>query len=278
VRPVSRRGGSGTISWDPDAGTIDAAALEGVDAVVHLAGESIAALRWTRSVKERIRRSRVDGTRLLAETLGRLTRRPQVLVSASAVGYYGDRGDELLTEESPPGSGFLAEVCREWEAAADPARAAGIRVVHPRLGVVLAGQGGALPRMAIPFRLGVGGVIGSGRQYWSWIEVADLARAIELCLALDTLSGPVNTVAPTPVTNREFTRGLGRVLGRPTLVPLPALAVRLLLGEMGGALLLDSARSLPRRLARAGFRFRHPDLESALRAALASEPRPGGPD
>ena len=243
---------------------------------MNLAGESIAARRWTGSVKERIRRSRVDGTRLLAETLGRLTRRPQALVSASAVGYYGHRGDEPLTEESPPGSGFLAEVCREWEAAADPARAAGIRVVHPRLGVVLAGQGGALPRMALPFRLGVGGVIGSGRQYWSWIEVGDLVRAIELCLALDTLAGPVNAVAPIPVTNREFTRALGRVLRRPTLVPLPAAAVRLLLGEMGRALLLDSARVLPRRLERAGFRFRHPDLEAALRAALADQTPSGG--
>jgi uncharacterized protein (TIGR01777 family) len=272
VDRLSRRlpeAGSTDIQWDPARGRLDPRALEGVDAVVHLAGESIAALRWTGSVKERIRRSRVDGTRLLAETLGRLTRRPQVLVSASAVGYYGDRGEAPLTEESPAGSGFLAEVCREWEAAADPARAAGIRVVHPRLGVVLAGQGGALPRMALPFRLGVGGVIGRGRQYWSWIEAGDLVRAVELCLALDTLAGPVNAVAPTPVSNREFTRVLGRVLGRPTLVPLPALAVRLLLGEMGQALLLDSARVLPRRLERAGFRFRHPDLEGALRAALA---------
>ncbi len=274
VDRLSRRvpeAGSTDIQWDPARGRLDPRALEGVDAVVHLAGESIAALRWTGSTKERIRRSRVDGTRLLAETLGRLTRRPQVLLSASAVGYYGDRGEAPLTEESAPGSGFLAEVCREWEAAADPARAAGIRVVHPRLGVVLAGQGGALPRMALPFRLGVGGVIGSGRQYWSWIEVGDLVRAIELCLALDALAGPVNAVAPAPIANREFTRVLGRVLGRPTLVPLPALAVRLLLGEMGQALLLDSARVLPQRLERAGFRFRHPGLETALRAALARE-------
>ena len=274
VDRLSRRvpeAGSTDIQWDPARGRLDPRALEGVDAVVPLAGESIAALRWTGSVKERIRRSRVDGTRLLAETLGRLTRRPQVLLSASAVGYYGDRGEAPLTEESAPGSGFLAEVCREWEAAADPARAAGIRVVHPRLGVVLAGQGGALPRMALPFRLGVGGVIGSGRQYWSWIEIGDLVRAIELCLALDALAGPVNAVAPAPIANREFTRVLGRVLGRPTLVPLPALAVRLLLGEMGQALLLDSARVLPQRLERAGFRFRHPGLETALRAALARE-------
>ena len=261
--------GTTDIQWDPAGGRLDPRALEGADAVVHLAGESIAAGRWTAAVKERVRRSRVDGTKLLAETLGRLTRRPRVLVAASAVGYYGNRGDMPLTEESPPGVGFLAEVCREWEAAADPARVAGIRVVHPRLGVVLAGQGGALPRMTLPFRLGVGGMIGSGRQYWSWIALADLVRVIELALALDILTGPVNAVAPAPATNREFTRVLGRVLGRPTLVPLPALAVRLLLGEMGQALLLDSARVLPRRLERAGFRFRHPELEGALRAALA---------
>lgn len=272
VDRVSRRppaAGTTDIQWDPARGQLDPRALEGVDAVVHLAGESIAAFRWTAAVKDRIRRSRVDGTRLLAETLGRLPRRPRVLVAASAVGYYGNQGEAPLTEESPPGSGFLSEVCRAWEAAADPARAAGIRVVHPRLGLVLAGQGGALPRMALPFRLGAGGVIGSGRQYWSWIELADLVRVIELCLALETLAGPVNAVAPAPVTNREFTRVLGRVLGRPTLVPLPALAARLLLGEMGQALLLDSARVLPRRLERAGFRFRHPELEGALRAALA---------
>jgi uncharacterized protein (TIGR01777 family) len=271
VDRVSRRppaAGTTDIQWDPARGLLDSRALEGVDAVVHLAGESIAALRWTPAVKERIRRSRVDGTRLLAETLGRLTRRPRVLVAASGVGYYGDRGEAPLTEESSPGSGFLAEVCREWERAADPARAAGIRVVHPRLGVVLARQGGALPRVALPFRLGVGGVIGSGRQYWSWIALPDLVRVVELALAVETLAGPVNAVAPTPVTNRELTRVLGRILGRPTLVPLPALAVRLLLGEMGQALLLDGARALPRRLERAGFRFRHPNLEDALRAAL----------
>jgi uncharacterized protein len=257
------------VEWDPARGRLDPRALEGVDAVVHLAGESIAARRWSAAVKERIRRSRVDGTRLLSETLGNLERRPRVLVSASAVGYYGDRGETPLTEDSAPGAGFLADVCREWEAAADAARSAGIRVVHPRLGLVLAKQGGALPRMTLPFRLGLGGVVGSGRQYWSWIELGDLVRAIELCLGLDGLAGPINAVAPAPVTNREFTRKLGKVLGRPTLVPLPALAVRLLLGEMGRALLLGSARVLPRRLERAGFHFRHPGLESALRAALS---------
>jgi len=274
VDRVSRRPpppGTTDIQWDPARGRLDRRAIEGADAVVHLAGESIAAGRWTAAVKERIRRSRVDGTRLLAETLGRLARRPRVLIAASAVGYYGDRGEEPLTEDSRPGTGFLSEVCRAWEAAADPARAAGIRVVHLRLGVVLAGQGGALPRMLLPFRLGAGGVVGSGRQYWSWIELADLVRVVDLALAVESLAGPVNAVAPAPVTNREFTRTLGRVLGRPTLLPLPALAVRLLFGEMGQALLLDSARVLPRRLERAGFRFRHPDLDGALRAALVRE-------
>jgi uncharacterized protein len=274
VDRLSRRppaAGSTDFQWDPAQGRLDTRALEGADAVVHLAGESIAAFRWTAAVKERIRRSRVDGTRLLSQTLATLDRRPSVLVSASAVGYYGDRGEATLTEESTPGSGFLADVCREWEAAADPARASGIRVVHPRLGVVLAGQGGALPRMARPFRLGVGGVIGTGRQYLSWIGIDDLVRILELCLALDTLAGPVNAVAPAPVSNQELTRVLGRVLGRPTLVPFPAPAVRMLLGEMGEALLLDSARVVPRRLERAGFRFRHPGLEGALRDALARD-------
>jgi len=274
VDRVSRRppaAGTTDIQWDPARGRLDPRALEGANAVVHLAGESIAAGRWTAAVKERIRRSRVDGTRLLAETVGRLTRRPRVLVAASAVGYYGDRGEEPLTEDSRHGTGFLADVCRAWEAAADPARAAGVRVVHLRLGLVLAGQGGALPRMLLPFRLGAGGIVGSGRQYWSWIALGDLVRVIELALAVETLTGAVNAVAPAPVTNREFTRTLGRVLRRPTRLPLPAPVVRLLFGEMGQALLLDSARVLPRRLERAGFRFRHPDLEGALRAALGKE-------
>ena len=273
VERVSRqppRPGSVDIQWDPARGHLDARALEGVDAVVHLAGESVAAGRWTAAVKERIRGSRVEGTRLVAETMARLDRRPRVLVSVSAVGYYGDRGDEPLTEESSSGHGFLADVARAWEAAADPARAAGIRVVHPRLGLVLAGKGGALPRMLLPFRLGLGGTIGSGRQYWSWITLADVVRAIELALAAEAVAGPVNVVTPAPATNREFTRVLGQMLGRPTLLPLPAPAVRLLMGEMGQALLLNSARVLPQRLERAGFRFRYPELPSALRAVLAA--------
>ena len=272
VDRLSRRApapGTTDVQWDPTRGQLDSRALEGIDAVVHLAGESIARARWTRMVKERIRRSRVEGTRLLAETLGRLARPPRALVAASAVGYYGNRGETPLVEESPPGEGFLPEVCRAWEAAADPARAAGIRVVHLRFGLILAKHGGALPRMLLPFRLGLGGVVGNGHQYWSWIALADVIRVIELALALDGLAGPVNAVAPAPVTNREFTRALGRALGRPMVVPFPAPAVRLLLGEMGQALLLDSTRVLPRRLDRAAFRFRHPEIEGALRAMLA---------
>ena len=270
VRLVRRRPapGESDVGWDPASGTIDARGLEGADAVVHLAGESIAAGRWTPARKDAIRRSRVDGTRLLAETLARLSRPPGVLVSASAVGYYGSRGDEALTEASAPGTGFLADVCRAWEAAAQPARDAGIRVVTPRIGMVLAARGGALARMLPPFRLGLGGVVGSGRQYMSWIALDDLVGAIRHVIGDGDVAGAVNAVAPLPVTNREFTRTLGRVLGRPTLAPLPAPVVRLLFGEMGEALLLDGARALPARLQAAGFRFRHPGLEAALRSVL----------
>jgi uncharacterized protein (TIGR01777 family) len=268
---VSRRpprAGTTDIQWDPSRGQLDARRLDGADAVVHLAGESVAGGRWTKAVKDRIRRSRVESTRLVAESAARLARRPRVLIAASGVGYYGNRAEEPLTEDSSPGTGFLADVARAWEAAADPARAAGIRVVHLRLGMVLAGHGGALPRIALPFRLGLGGVVGAGRQYWSWIALADVIRVVELAIGLEGLAGPVNAVAPGPVTNREFTRTLGRVLGRPTLVPLPAAVVRALFGEMGQTLLLDSARVLPRRLERAGFTFRYPDVEGALRAVL----------
>jgi hypothetical protein len=268
-RPPAR--GTTDIVWDPERGQLDARALQGVHGVVHLAGESVAG-RWTGAVKERIRRSRVEGTRLLVAALAGLAPRPRVLVAASAVGFYGDRGDEPLTEASPPGAGFLPEVCRAWEAATEPAREAGIRVVSLRIGLVLAAEGGALPPILRPFRLGLGGVVGSGNQYWSWIALADLVRVIEKALEDPALAGPVNAVAPDPVTNRAFTRALGRVLRRPTPLPVPAAAVRLLLGEMGQALLLASARVLPRRLEAAGFRYRYPELEGALRAAVRGEP------
>lgn len=256
------------ILWDPKAGTIDAAGFDGVDAVVHLAGESVAT-RWTSKVKKEIRDSRVLGTTLLCQTLASLTVKPAVLVSASATGYYGDRGDEQLDESSPPGQGFLASVCQEWEAATAPARDANIRVVNLRIGVVLSPKGGALAKMLMPFKLGGGGVLGNGRQYFSWITLDDLVRAIQFTLAAAAMCGPVNAVAPHPVTNREFTKALGRVLGRPTVLPMPAFVIRLLLGEMANEMLLGSACVLPRALSGAQFEFAQPQLESALRHLLS---------
>jgi len=273
VMRLVRRGASGDdeIHWDPAAGSIDGEALAGLDAVVHLAGENIAAGRWNDELKRRIRTSRVEGTRLLCESLAELQTPPPVLVCASAVGFYGDRGNAELDEESEPGTSFLPDVCREWEAAADPARRRGVRVVSLRLGVVLSRDGGALEKMLGPFKLGAGGVIGGGRQYWSWIAIDDVVGAIQHAITCEALNGPVNCVAPNPVTNREFTKTLGRVLGRPTLVPLPAFAARLALGEMADALLLASARVLPKRLQETGYKFRHPELESALLNALGTE-------
>jgi uncharacterized protein len=278
VRLVRRRPAPGgwEVGWDPGAGRIDAAGLEGTDAVVHLAGESLAGGRWTAARKDAIRRSRVEGTRLVAETLARLRRRPRVLLSASAVGYYGDRGDETLTEASPPGTGFLADVCQEWEAATGPARDAGIRVVTPRFGMVLAAEGGGLPRMLTPFRLGVGGVIGSGDQWMSWIALTDLVAVLRFLMGTDELAGAVNAVAPQPVTNRVFTETLGRVLARPTFVPVPRFVVRLVLGELGEAVLLAGQRVLPARLLATRFPFRCPDLEAALRDALPPRVASGG--
>jgi uncharacterized protein (TIGR01777 family) len=266
VRPGSDVVG---VAWDPRRGTIDAEHLQGVGAAVHLAGESIAGGRWSAARKAAIRASRMDGTRLLATALAGLTPRPATLICASAIGYYGDRGDELLDERSPPGTGFLPLVCQEWERAADPARAAGIRVVHTRFGLILSPDGGALKPMLIPFRLGLGGKLGSGRQYMSWITIDDVVGVIEHALASESLSGPVNTVAPTAVRNVEFTRTLAGVLGRPSWMTVPAFGARLLLGEMADELLFASARVLPARLRDTGYRFRHPMLEEALRHVLA---------
>ncbi len=274
VRPGARSGpgdvgpGPGDVVWDPGRQQIDSGGLEGVDAVVHLAGEGIAEGRWSATRKRRILESRTRGTRLLAETLSGLVRRPRVLVSASAIGYYGDRGDQVLDEESPAGRGFLPEVCVAWEEAAAPASDAGIRVVRLRIGPVLSREGGALSRMLPLFRIGVGGRLGHGRQYMSWIALDDLVRVIASAIGDESLSGPVNAVAPGPVTNAEFTRALGRALGRPAILPVPALALRVAVGEMADALLLASARVLPRRLERGGFRFEHPDVEEALRSLL----------
>lgn len=256
--------------WDPTAEHWDATALDGFDAVVHLAGENIGASRWTAKVKQRIRDSRVRGTRLISEGLARLKSPPRTLVTASAVGFYGDRGDEELDEESRGGTGFLAEVAAEWERMTRPALEAGIRVVQLRFGAILSREGGALAKMLTPFRLGLGGKIGSGRQYWSWISVVDAVGAVEHALATESLSGPVNVVAPQAATNAEFTSTLGRVLRRPTWIPMPALAARVALGEMANELLLTSIRAVPRKLLATGFVFQHPKLEDALRAALES--------
>jgi uncharacterized protein (TIGR01777 family) len=267
------------IRWDPDAGTVDTAALEGVDAVIHLAGENVGGGRWTEARKTAILESRVRGTRALAEAIGRLEKKPAVFISASATGIYGDAhvGPDAPTaaESSPLGSGFLADVCRAWEAAADPARAAGIRVVHPRIGIVLDPRGGALEKLLTPFRMGAGGRVGSGRQWMSWIALEDVLGALHHIVLHPELRGPVNVVAPHPVTNADFTRTLGHVLGRPTIAPVPALAVRALFGEMGDALLLASQRVYPRRLLESGFEFAFPDLEGALRHTLGRRRRDG---
>lgn len=259
--------GSDDIEWHPSEGRLDSAQLEGIDAVVHLAGESVGQ-RWTDDVKRRIRDSRVQGTRLLAETIARLDRPPRVLVSASAVGIYGDRGDAVLTEQTAPGADFLADVAQEWEAAAEPVDARGVRRAHPRFGVVLSPDGGALERMLLPFRLGVGGKIGSGSQWMSWVSLTDTVRALQFALRMDELQGPFNVVAPNPVPNAEFTRALGDVLGRPTLFTVPAAALRLAFGEMADAALLVSQRAVPERLLDAGFHFEYPELREALRAEL----------
>jgi uncharacterized protein len=263
---------AGEVRWNPAADTpadlkLDAGAR--AEAIVHLAGENIAAGRWTTARRARIRESRVRGTRLLAEAAAQLAEPPRVFIGASAIGIYGDRGSELLRETSPPGDDFLAGVCREWEAATAPAEKAGIRVVHLRLGVVLDARGGALARMLPAFRWGVGGVLGSGRQWLSWIALDDVIGAIRHLLNTASVQGAVNAVAPSPVTNREFVRALGAVLRRPTALPVPAFVLRALLGEMAQALLLSSQRVEPARLVASGYRFRLPELGGALGRLLA---------
>jgi uncharacterized protein (TIGR01777 family) len=267
TRTPTAAGGT-IILWDPSAADIlNHSALEGVDAVVHLAGENIARARWSPTQKALIRNSRVHGTALLARTLAGLQSPPAVFISASAVGFYGDRGQEILTEESPPGTGFLASVCEDWEAAAREA-APRIRTVKLRIGFVLSRVGGGLPKMVTPFKLGLGGVIGGGNQYMSWIAIDDLVEIVLFCLHNASMSGPVNAVSPNPVTNREFTRALGRVLSRPTLLPMPAFAARLAMGEMANDLLLASQRIIPAKLQRAGYRFKFPEVEESLRHLL----------
>jgi uncharacterized protein (TIGR01777 family) len=254
--------------WDPERGEMDSSLFEGIRGVVHLAGEPIFGLRWTEEKKARILESRKRGTELLARTLSTLRSKPEVLISGSAIGFYGDRGTEILTEKSRAGKGFLARVCREWEEATAPAKRAGVRVVTLRTGMVLTPQGGALGTMLLPFKLGVGGRLGSGRQYVSWIDLDDEVGLIYHALATNSVKGPLNATAPHPVPNSTFTDALGRVLGRPTLVPAPAVAVRTLFGEMGQSLLLDGARVLPEKAEKTAFDFRYPTLEESLRFQL----------
>jgi hypothetical protein len=267
-RLVRGRPEAGDIAWAPGQGEMDMIALEGVDAVVHLAGAPIAEGRWTEERKELIRRSRVEGTRVLCESLARLARPPKVLVSASAMGFYGSRGDEVLTESSPPGEGFLADATREWEAATAPAEQAGIRVVHLRLGVVLSAKGGALAKMLPAFQAGAGGRIGDGQQWMSWVSLEDVIGLVHSALFTPGLRGPVNAVAPQPVRQEELARTLGQVLSRPAVMPLPAAAVRAVFGEMGQETLLLSSRIRPEVAERQGFTFLHPTLEQTLRFTL----------
>ena len=272
-RPVrivrGQAAGDDELSWDPEAGTIDADGLEGIGGVIHLAGAGIGDERWTDARKRLILETRTKGTSLLARTLAGLTRPPSTLVSASAIGYYGNRGDEPLDEQSTPGNDFVARVCVQWEGATAPAADAGIRVARVRSGIVLGRDGGVLPRLLLPFRLGLGGRIASGRQYMSWISIGDQVRAILHALTQDGVAGPVNLTGPAPVTNGEFTETLGRVLRRPTVLPTPLLPLRARYGsELVQHLLVEGQRVLPRRLEATGYRFAHSTLEDALRAAV----------
>jgi uncharacterized protein (TIGR01777 family) len=270
IRGVRRppRDSAREMYWNAETGEIESGKLEGAAAVVHLAGENVAARRWTAAFKQQLRDSRINGARLIAEAIAHAANKPRAFICASAIGYYGNRGDERLTEPSSPGDDFLADLCRDWEAACQPARDAGVRVVNARIGVVLTPLGGALSKMLTPFRLGLGGKMGDGRQYISWISLDDVVAALQYLVESSTISGPVNLTSPHPATNAEFTKTLGRVLSRPTVLPMPAPAARVLFGEMADALLLSSARVMPQALADAGFRFRYAELEPALRHLL----------
>jgi uncharacterized protein (TIGR01777 family) len=267
---ISRKASSSdTVLWDPATGLKDPSQLGKVDTVVHLAGENIAAGRWTAALKDRIRRSRVDGTRSLVKSIAAVQQRPKTLICASAIGYYGERGKTILNEDAAAGTGFLADVCREWEQEAQAAAELGLRVVTVRIGVVLSPKGGALAKMLLPFKLGAGGIIGSGRQYWSWIGLHDLVRIIEFCVENESVNGPVNGVSPNPMTNYDFTKGVGRALHRPTIFPLPAFVAKLVLGEMANDLLLSSTRVIPKKLQDHGFQFDYPELVGCLEHELS---------
>jgi hypothetical protein len=270
IRRLLRKASSNkdVTSWNPNNGSFETSAFDEIDAVVHLAGESIAEGRWTTAKKNRILESRVLGTQHLCDAISKLENPPKVLVSASAIGFYGDRDDNVLTESNGPGSGFLPEVCKAWEDATAIASERGVRVVHLRIGIILSTAGGALSKMLLPFKLGVGGVIGSGNQYMSWISLDDLLGVILYVLTNNSISGPVNAVAPQATTNRTFTKTLGKILRRPTLLPAPALALRIVLGKMADELLLSSTRVDPLVLRMSEFKFLYPDLEDALRHVL----------
>jgi uncharacterized protein (TIGR01777 family) len=271
VRRIVRGSSSGDpdrIAWDPEAGRLEVERLNAVDVVVHLAGENIAARRWTEARKTKIRESRVAATRQLCESLARLASPPKTLVCASAVGFYGDRGDRVIDEDEPVGEGFLADVCRQWEMATEPASRGGIRVVLARFGIVLSPRGGALARLLPLFRWGLGGRLGQGNQYWSWISLDDAVGAIHHAIVTPTLSGPMNATTSQPVRNADFAATLAEVLHRPALLPAPAFALRLTLGEMANEMLLASTRVIPRRLFAAGYQFRHPTLDLTLRHLL----------
>ena len=274
-RRKNAQGDSGDY-WDPDSGIVDVSSQDSIDAVIHLAGENVASGRWTESKKERIKNSRINGTQTISRYVAQLVNKPKVMISASGVGYYGHGDDILLTEESPMGSQFLSEVCQHWELATEPASDAGVRVVHARLGMVLSARGGAMAKMLPAFRWGVGGVVGSGRQFMSWISLDDLVGIFDWMLKDDTLSGPVNVVSPHAVTNTQFTKALGKVLSRMTVFPMPTFLVKLLFGEMGEELLLTSCRAVPEKMREAGYPFKHPELEQAL-TYLISEENPSKP-
>lgn len=271
LRPESKSplaGGGIPVRWNLATGELEGAAA-GTDAVVNLAGASIASGRWSEKRKALLRTSRVGATRQLVASLARLDPPPRVLISASAIGYYGNRGNELLDEESAPGDDFLGKLCVEWEAEAAKAEATGMRVVHMRFGIIMAKHGGALQKMLPPFRLGAGGRLGSGQQWMSWVMLEDIVSMIRFSLENDSLRGPMNAVAPQPARNLDFTRALARALHRPAIFPAPAIALRLALGEMADALLLSSQRVLPQKLEKFGYRFLHSDLASALAAVLS---------
>ena len=256
------------IQWNPESSDLDSNKLKGIESVIHLAGENIAARRWSPKQKAKIRDSRIKGTTLLSETLAKMDSPPHTLLAASAIGYYGNRGSEILQEDTASGTGFLPDVCRNWESAAVVASKRGIRVVYLRFGIILSPHGGALSKMLLPFRMGVGGKIGTGQQYMSWISLDDAVGAISHALNERSIQGVVNVVSPNPVTNSQFTKTLGKVLSRPTLFPVPSFAASLAFGEMADALLLASSRVKPRQLLTTGFKFKHPELETALKHLL----------